>query len=98
MKTKDNIWSNTAIEYYEGPIALRYPRGNGLGVPLDEELKTIPIGSWEVLRRRYAEAAIFTFGTTISMAMKAAEQLAEANISVEVVNARFIKPLDDKCS
>ena len=40
----------TAIEYDDGPIAMRYPRGNGLGVPMDEELKTIPIGSWEVLR------------------------------------------------
>ena len=35
---------------HDGPIAMRYPRGNGLGVPMDEELKTIPIGSWEVLK------------------------------------------------
>lgn len=84
----------TAIEYNEGPIALRYPRGNGVGVPLDEELKTISIGSWEVLREgQYA--AILTFGTTISMALEAADELASRNIHVKVVNARFIKPLDD---
>src|SRR5690606_29183882 len=39
----------TAVSYDNGPIALRYPRGNGLGVPLDEELREIPIGSWEML-------------------------------------------------
>ena len=83
----------TAIEYNDGPIALRYPRGNGLGVPMDEELKTIPIGSWEVLEEG-TSAAILTFGTTIPMALQAAEELREEGISVEVVNARFIKPLD----
>ena len=40
----------TAIQYDDGPIALRFPRGNGLGVKMDKELKTIPIGEWEVLR------------------------------------------------
>lgn len=85
----------TAFEYEDGPIALRYPRGNGLGVPMDDQLKLIPIGSWEVLKEG-TQAVILTFGTTITMAMKAAEQLAEANISVEVVNARFIKPLDEQ--
>ncbi|MFJ7826749.1 1-deoxy-D-xylulose-5-phosphate synthase [Psychrobacillus sp. NPDC096623] len=84
---------NTAFEYSDGPIALRYPRGNGLGVPMDEELKTIPIGSWEVLKEG-TQAAILTFGTTIPMAMQAAEMLTQQNISAEVINARFIKPLD----
>ncbi|MED3660773.1 1-deoxy-D-xylulose-5-phosphate synthase [Ureibacillus sp. FSL K6-8385] len=85
----------TAIDYNEGPIALRYPRGNGLGVPLDEELHTIPIGTWEVLREGN-DAAILTFGTTIPMAMEAAEELSKRNIHVKVVNARFIKPLDEE--
>uniref|UniRef100_UPI00406C8C06 1-deoxy-D-xylulose-5-phosphate synthase n=1 Tax=Chryseomicrobium sp. FSL W7-1435 TaxID=2921704 RepID=UPI00406C8C06 len=85
----------TAIEYNDGPIALRYPRGNGYGVPMDEELKTIPIGSWEVLSAG-TDAAILTFGTTIPMAMQAAEELSQEGISVEVVNARFIKPLDSE--
>jgi 1-deoxy-D-xylulose-5-phosphate synthase len=84
----------TALKYNDGPIALRYPRGNGIGVKMDDELKEIPIGTWEVIREG-TDAVILTFGTTIEMAMQAAESLAEKDISVRVVNARFIKPLDD---
>ncbi|MGH2318111.1 1-deoxy-D-xylulose-5-phosphate synthase [Planococcus sp. 4-30] len=84
----------TAIDYNGGPIALRYPRGNGLGVPMDEELQALPIGSWEVLNEG-TDAVILTFGTTIPMAMHAAEQLLEQGISAQVVNARFIKPMDE---
>lgn len=83
----------TAIEYNEGPIALRYPRGNGLGVEMDADLTTLPIGSWEVLEEG-KDAVILTFGTTIPMALHAAEQLREQGIQAEVVNARFIKPMD----
>lgn len=84
----------TAIDYNGGPIALRYPRGSGLGVPMDEELKALPIGSWEVLQEG-TDAVILTFGTTIPMALHAAEQLLEQGISAQVVNARFIKPMDE---
>jgi 1-deoxy-D-xylulose-5-phosphate synthase len=84
----------TALEYNNGPIALRYPRGNGLGVEMDAEMHTLPIGSWEVLREGN-DAVILTFGTTISMALKAATVLEEQGISVRVVNARFIKPMDE---
>lgn len=84
----------TAFEF-EGPIALRYPRGNGLGVPLDAEMKALPIGSWEVLREG-TDASILTFGTTINMALEAADMLAAKGISVRVVNARFIKPMDEE--
>ncbi|GKV54185.1 1-deoxy-D-xylulose-5-phosphate synthase [Sporosarcina sp. NCCP-2222] len=83
----------TALEYDQGPIAMRYPRGNGIGIQMDEELKTIPIGTWEVLRVG-TDGTILTFGTTIPMALDAAEQLAAKGINVQVVNARFIKPLD----
>lgn len=84
---------NTAIQYEDGPIALRFPRGNGIGVPMDEQLKEIPIGSWEVLKEG-SDAVILTFGTTIKMALDAADELEKENISVKVVNARFIKPMD----
>lgn len=84
----------TAIQYDDGPIAMRFPRGNGLGVPMDEQLKKIPIGTWEVLREGI-DVAILTFGTTIPMALQAAERLANEGVSVQVVNARFIKPLDE---
>ncbi|MEC3666041.1 1-deoxy-D-xylulose-5-phosphate synthase [Bacillus velezensis] len=84
---------NTALNYEEGPIAMRFPRGNGLGVKMDKELKTIPIGTWEVLRPG-KDAVILTFGTTIEMALEAAEELQKEGLSVRVVNARFIKPID----
>ncbi|MFC0188325.1 1-deoxy-D-xylulose-5-phosphate synthase [Fictibacillus aquaticus] len=83
----------TGIQYSDGPIAVRFARGNGFGVPLDEEFEKIPIGSWEVLKEG-TDAAILTFGTTIPMALKAWEVLAKQGISVRVINARFIKPLD----
>lgn len=84
----------TAVKYDDGPIALRYPRGNGFGVPMDQELKKIPIGTWETLREG-TDAAILTFGTTIPMAMEAAGILEESGVSIKVVNARFIKPMDE---
>ncbi|MEH7491635.1 1-deoxy-D-xylulose-5-phosphate synthase [Neobacillus niacini] len=86
---------HTAMTYDDGPIAMRFPRGNGLGVPMDETLKSIPIGTWEVLKDG-EDAAILTFGTTIPMALEAAETLEKQGISVKVINARFIKPLDEK--
>ncbi|KSU63593.1 1-deoxy-D-xylulose-5-phosphate synthase [[Bacillus] enclensis] len=85
----------TALDYDAGPIALRYPRGNGYGVPMDSELNAIPIGEWEVLKKG-TDVAVLTFGTTIPMALEAAKELEEQGISVRVVNARFIKPMDEK--
>ena len=64
----------TAMQYEDEPIALRYARGNGLGVHMDEELKAIPIGTWETLKEG-TQAPILTFGTTIPMAMEATERL-----------------------
>jgi 1-deoxy-D-xylulose-5-phosphate synthase len=83
----------TALDYDEGPIVMRYPRGNGIGVVMDETLRPIPIGSWEVLREG-RDAVILTFGTTIPMALEAADTLSAKGIQVKVINARFIKPLD----
>lgn len=85
---------NTAVKYDGGPIAIRYPRGNGLGVKMDEELKELPIGSWEVLKEG-KDLIILTFGTTIPMALEAAEMLQTEDLSVKVINARFIKPMDE---
>jgi 1-deoxy-D-xylulose-5-phosphate synthase len=86
---------NTAIQYDKGPIAMRFPRGNGIGVPMDENLKNIPIGTWEILKEG-EDVAILTFGTTIPMAFEAATILEKEGIQVKIVNARFIKPLDEK--
>lgn len=86
----------TALSYDDGPIALRFPRGNGVGVEMDAELKPLPIGSWEVLERGN-DVTILTFGTMIPTALQASQLAFERRgISVEVVNARFIKPMDEQ--
>lgn len=83
----------TAIEYDEGPIALRYPRMNGLGVELDDELIPLPIGKWEVLREGH-HGVILAVGPMVAVAQEAATRLMKENIHVRIVNARFLKPLD----
>lgn len=83
----------TAVEYH-GPVAVRYPRGKGLGVPMDGELKVLPFGRGEVLRRGN-DAAIVAIGSTVQPAMLAAEALEKEGLHVRVINARFVKPLDE---
>ncbi|OXM88162.1 1-deoxy-D-xylulose-5-phosphate synthase [Paenibacillus rigui] len=84
----------TAVDYDDGPIAVRYPRISGLGVSMEEPLKAIPIGSWEVLRPGDS-AVVLAVGPMIPIAMEAAELLAKEGVQLRVVNARFIKPMDD---
>jgi 1-deoxy-D-xylulose-5-phosphate synthase len=79
------------------PTSLRYPRGNGYGVEMDAELRSLPIGKGEVLRDpANPQATIFAIGNEVWPAMQAAELLEKEEIEVAVVNARFIKPLDDE--
>ncbi|OOE09925.1 1-deoxy-D-xylulose-5-phosphate synthase [Fictibacillus arsenicus] len=85
----------SALKYEDGPIAIRFPRGNGIGVQMDDKFENIPIGSWEVLKEG-DDVAILTFGTTVPMALEAWEILAKSGVSARVINARFIKPLDFK--
>jgi 1-deoxy-D-xylulose-5-phosphate synthase len=75
------------------PVSLRYPRGRGIGASLDSEIKTIEIGKGEVLRDG-TDLAIFAIGATAYPALAAAEKLAQNGISIKVINARFVKPLD----
>lgn len=84
----------TALEYNEGPIAYRYPRINGTGVALDAELRSLPIGSWERLRAGDG-FAIVACGPMVQVAEEAADVLKREGIQVGVVNARFLKPLDN---
>lgn len=84
----------TALEYNDGPIAYRYPRINGTGVALDKELRTLPIGSWERLRAG-DEYAVVACGPMVQLAEEAAESLKREGIQVGVVNARFLKPMDE---
>jgi 1-deoxy-D-xylulose-5-phosphate synthase len=76
------------------PTSLRYPRGNGFGVK-PEEMHSLPIGKGEVMREG-ADAAIFAIGNEVWPAVEAAESLSKEGINVAVINARFIKPLDDE--
>lgn len=84
----------TAIQYQDGPIAVRYSKGEGLGVKMDSEFKEIPIGKAEVVREG-EDVAIFALGTMVKVAQDAAELLQEEGISARVINARFAKPLDE---
>ena len=82
----------TAIEH-PGPAALRYPRGNGLGVALDADIRALEIGRGELLRDG-GDLAIVALGSRVAPALDAAARLAEAGIEAAVFNARFVKPLD----
>ncbi len=84
----------TGVEHTEGPIAMRYPRGNGYGVPLMEEgWEALPIGKGELLRHG-EDVLLVGFGSMVYPAMQVAEILSEHGIEATVVNARFAKPLD----
>jgi len=78
---------------YDGPSAIRYPRGSSLGVPLDPEPIPLTIGQGELLVEG-RDVAILAIGVTVSEAMKAAAKLKDDGVSVAVINARFVKPLD----
>ncbi|MCI6606684.1 MAG: 1-deoxy-D-xylulose-5-phosphate synthase [Mitsuokella jalaludinii] len=77
----------------EGPAAVRYPRGAGLGVPLTDSLETLPVGKAEVLQEE-GDIAFLAVGTMVEKAKEAAAILKEEGIEAAVVNMRFIKPLD----
>jgi 1-deoxy-D-xylulose-5-phosphate synthase len=78
-----------------GPAAVRYPRGNGYGVPLDQTLASLPVGRAELLREG-GDGVLLALGTMVYPAQEAAEQLKKDHgIGLTVVNARFVKPLDE---
>jgi len=84
----------TAIRY-PGPAAVRFPRGSGFGVPLDPDIKAIPIGEAEILRDG-EHVVLIAIGTLAHAALEAAQELAGHGISAAVVNARFVRPLDEE--
>lgn len=84
----------TGINYTDGPIALRYPRGNGYGVALMEEgWEPLPIGKGELLRQG-EDILLVAYGSMVYPALQVAEILKEHGMSAAVINARFAKPLD----
>jgi len=83
----------TAVEH-QGPMAIRYPRGRGVGVDFSSTLQKLPIGKGEVLREG-EDLLILALGASVYRALEAAKTLAEQGFQATVVNARFVKPLDE---
>jgi 1-deoxy-D-xylulose-5-phosphate synthase len=84
----------TALSYTNGPIALRYPRGNTYLPNSHRSFQTIPIGKSEWLRQGN-DGVILAVGRMVDIALHAADRLSESGLEVAVINARFIKPLDE---
>ncbi|NUQ80721.1 MAG: 1-deoxy-D-xylulose-5-phosphate synthase [Bacteroidetes bacterium] len=84
----------TATRYKKGPIAMRYPRGNGLGVPMKPGFDEIEIGKGEILKKG-TDVAYLALGNMVQSAFEAQARLDELNVSAEIVNMRFVKPLDE---
>jgi 1-deoxy-D-xylulose-5-phosphate synthase len=85
----------TALDYDAGPIALRYPRGNGLGVKMASEPSSLAIGRAEILERGQ-EILLLGLGSGALLAQRTAALLSERGLRPTVVNARFLKPLDEE--
>jgi 1-deoxy-D-xylulose-5-phosphate synthase len=83
----------TCAAHDSGPIALRYPRGDGVGVELPAHGQPLPIGKGRIVRQG-SRVAILSLGTRLAEALKAAEDLAARGLSTTVADARFAKPLD----
>lgn len=98
MSPKDEIelrhmlW--TATQYKEGPVAIRYPRGECFGLPLPEKMESLPIGQAEILKEG-TDLALLAIGDRVRPALDVALKLEEEGISARVVNMRFIKPVDE---
>jgi 1-deoxy-D-xylulose-5-phosphate synthase len=82
----------TALDY-DGPAAIRYPRGSGEGVMMDETIAPIPMGRGEVVREG-SDLVVVALGAMVWPAVRAAEKLATEGLDAAVINARFVKPLD----
>src|SRR5581483_4700113 len=76
-----------------GPVAIRYPRGAGFGVPLETSLRLLPWGRGEVLKEG-GDIAVIAIGNMVMPAFEAARKLEKEGILIRVINARFVKPLD----
>ena len=85
----------TMAAHDEGPSAIRYPRGSGQGVPLDEEFRPLPIGEGELIRSG-TDLLLVAYGTMVGAADRAAQILEGRGIRAAVINARFAKPLDER--
>jgi 1-deoxy-D-xylulose-5-phosphate synthase len=85
----------TGLAIEDGPSALRYPRGSGLGVPMEGEPQVLPVGSAETLAEG-EDLCILAVGSMVGASLKARKILAKKGLTAEVVDMRFIKPLDEE--
>jgi 1-deoxy-D-xylulose-5-phosphate synthase len=83
----------------DGPVCLRYPRGSGVGVPIDEAPRMLPVGEAEWLTPaedlEAARCAVLAYGSMVQPAQQAARELAAEGIPIALINARWAKPLDE---
>ncbi len=86
----------TAHQYSQGPIAMRFPRGDTDAMPLPQPLEPLPIGKGELLRKGRGGLVLVAVGSTVKTAQLAAEELEAQGIACSVVDARFVKPLDEE--
>ena len=91
----DMLW--TMAQYEDGPIAIRYPRGNGPGNLPKEKPQVLEIGKAEVIAAEGPDVVFISIGDVLELAKQAAATLAESGIKSTLVNARWIKPLDETC-
>jgi 1-deoxy-D-xylulose-5-phosphate synthase len=91
QELRDMLYS-AVYSYTSGPVAIRFPRGNCLGVTL-KPFKALPLGKSEIIQSG-TDIAIFAIGKMVSESVKAAKELEKIGIFVEIINARFVKPLD----
>ncbi len=85
----------TALNYNDGPFAIRYPKSSSVEFTRAGQVELLPIGSWAI-ERSGKDVAILAVGPMVYTALTVADQLAEKDLSCEVVNCRFVKPLDEK--
>ena len=91
QELRDMLWS-AVFNYKDKVVAIRYPRGTGLGTPISK-MKSLPLGKWEVLQKG-SDIAVLAVGKMVDYSLKAVKKLENEGINVELINARFIKPLD----
>jgi 1-deoxy-D-xylulose-5-phosphate synthase len=85
----------TASAYDAGPIAFRFPRGEGVGIELPETGRVLEIGRGRIMREG-SRVALVSIGTRLAACLSAAEELTQRGISCTVADARFVKPLDER--
>ena len=84
----------TALDYTDGPFSIRYPKASSVNFDTKGQAELLPIGSWEVCRKSDGNTVILAVGPQVFDAINAAENLMQNGIDCEVVNCRFIKPMD----